>query len=161
MSVQNLMQVSFTAEEIEKINLAKDTVQNVIKPKLIQLSPEERKSLPKAGHKMSPFSSRAYNYGSKNPQYVPGFLNMDELRANLEVVSTLTEYLDIIDSIREMLQDTILIAGSKAYKGGLSIYETVKTAAKNNQPGAQIIADDLGKWFQRGSSEQSAGPAKA
>jgi hypothetical protein len=42
-----------------------------------------------------------------------------------------------------------MMAGSEAYVSALSYYNSVKTAAKMNVPGAKIIFEDLSKRFAK------------
>lgn len=152
MSDLNLSKVSFTPEEVAKIEEAKNILANIVRPKLIQLSPDDRKGMRRMGNKMTGFCENALAYGSRNPQFVPSYVNMEDALNLFNMVKSLMGYFEIMNSTTEMLNDTILEAGNKVLQDSSAIYDSIKAAAKNRQPGAQIIADELSEWFQRASS---------
>jgi hypothetical protein len=51
-----------------------------------------------------------------------------------------------------MLNDTMLVAGSEAYCAALAFYSSVKFASRMNQPGAEVISNELKRQFPRGTS---------
>jgi hypothetical protein len=126
MSDLNLSKVSFTPEEVLKIEEAKNIVADIVRPKLIQLSPDDRKSKRRMGNKMTGFCGN-----------VPSYVNLEETQKLFDLVKALLGYYEIIVSTTEMLSDTILEAGNKVLQDSHAIYDSVKSAEKNRQPGAQ------------------------
>lgn len=158
MADQEAMKNVFSPEEMEKVNQAKDTLENIVKPKLTQLNPKKRKAAVKMGNKMFGFVEKTQDTGSRNPQYVPPFVKLDNSKQLFEVVKVLSGYFELMNSVRQMLGDTILNLEDQIMQDSLSIYDMVKAAAKKDQPGAKLLADELKKWFQKGTSEPPEPP---
>ena len=50
-------------------------------------------------------------------------------------------------SLLEKVSDTNMAAGSEAYVTALTLYNSIKAAAKVNVPGADVLANELGERF--------------
>ena len=146
--VNNLISFSLTEQEATSIRDAVSVINTNLKPKLISLTDEQRKSMPKMGDKNVPFVGKALEYADKNPQFVPAFLNVNELKTDFNAVTVLSEFYNSLLPIVSLINDTMMESGSEAYSAGLLFYESAKLAAKMNIPGAKEIADDLGKRFK-------------
>lgn len=157
MAKDNLVSIQIPAEDQEAIRAALATLEEKLQPFLIALTKAERKGLPKMRDKTIPFVEKAIEYAESNPGFVPGFLNVTEMRTDYQAVILLTEYFRSIEKLYQTLNDTILLSGSEAYKGALHFYKTVKQAAKAGIPGAQPINDDLKQRFDRSTAATTPG----
>jgi hypothetical protein len=55
-----------------------------------------------------------------------------------------------LQQLSREVDDTAMLAGSEAFTQTLSFYNSVKQAARDNQPGAQALFDELKKRFAVG-----------
>ena len=103
--------------------------------------------------KSLPFVQKALEYTQTNPEFAPPFINLPELKIDVEAVETLTKLERALTQLVSAVEDTAMLSGSEAYITSLAYYNSVKLAARNNIPAAQIIYDDLSKRFdgQKGS----------
>lgn len=159
MAYENRISVRLTPQDQQHINEALRTVQETLKPYLVALTPEERKTLPKMGDRSTPFVEKALSYAQSNPSLLPTFLNVEEFKVDLDAVYQLTDLLRTVDQLSTLLNDTVLLAGSEAYEAALTFYSSAKQAAKVNVPGAKGIADDLSKRFEKSRNNESKTPA--
>ena len=113
----------------------------------INLTPEERSTLPKMGNNTLSFVSKALGYAEANPAFVPPYTNVPELRKDFNLASQLTLIAQKLTMLAEKVNDTNLALGSEAYVAALSFYNATKQAAKMNVPGADAIYQDLKQRF--------------
>ncbi|NJR42600.1 MAG: hypothetical protein HC767_07950, partial [Akkermansiaceae bacterium] len=64
-----------------------------------------------------------------------------------------------IASLLEKVSDTNLAAGSEAYVTGLTIYNSLKAAAKVNVPGAKALVTELAERFVQQPEPAATPPA--
>ncbi len=159
MAFENRISMRLTPEDQQRINDSLRAVQETLTPYLVALTAEERKNLPKMSDRTTPFVEKALSYAQANPSISPLFLNVEEFKVDLEAVYQLTELLRTVDQLSDLLNDTVLLAGSEAYEAALTFYSSAKQAAKINVPGAKGIADDLSKRFEKNRSSESRMPA--
>jgi hypothetical protein len=119
----------------------------VAMPFMVNLTPDERRTLPKMSDGTLPFVSKALTYAESNPQFVPPYTNVGELRKDFNLVAQLTLIQQQLAMLAEKVNDTILALGSEAFVTSLSFYNAVKQAAKTNVPGADTIYQDLRTRF--------------
>lgn len=114
---------------------------------LINLTPQERMALPKMGSASQSFVSKALEIGSNNPQFVPPYVDLAAMRKDYDLAVRLQGIEMQLASALEKVADTNLAAGSEAYITGLTLYSSLKAAAKVNVPGAKALAAELGERF--------------
>lgn len=147
MPQENLVAVQFTADERTVIDSAIKTLQEKLAPKLITLKVDDRRELPKMSDRTTPFVEKALNYAVSNPDFAPKYLNIDDLKIDVEAVKILTQFANALEQIGTALDDTIMLSGSEAYTAALSYYNNVKQAIKNNIVDAKPIYADLSTRF--------------
>lgn len=147
MPKDNLISVEISPEDLAKVNTALEMINSVLKPVLKTLSPEDRLQLPKMGDKTLAFVQKTVDYSVTYPQFMPPFTDGNELKKDLAAVNTLNQIFRPLLNLTQMLDDSILMAGSDAYIAALSYYNTVKQATKVNANNAKTIYDDLSRRF--------------
>ncbi|MDX2303983.1 MAG: hypothetical protein NW226_14345 [Microscillaceae bacterium] len=160
MANENLVSVQITSEDLKKVTEALKIVEDTLKPYLIALTPEERKKKLKMGDKTIPFVEKVSEYVKSNPEFVPAFMNVQQLEIDFKAVSELTLVLRPSEQVTNGLKDTILQSGGEAYSQALMYYNSVKQAAKNNILSAKTIFEDLKKRFEKIKSKNSANNTK-
>ncbi|WP_315786546.1 hypothetical protein [Fischerella sp. JS2] len=116
-------------------------------PFLIDLTTEERKSLPKLGDKSRAFVSKALEVAVQNPDFLPRSFDVDEMRRDVELFEALYPILLSITQLQELLDDTFVAVGSEAYAAGLLVYNYAKASGKGT--GLDVALDDMGQRFAR------------
>ncbi|MDZ7340862.1 MAG: hypothetical protein ONB27_05850 [candidate division KSB1 bacterium] len=152
---ENLVSIKIAPADLTKILEAITTIEQTLRPYLISLTPDQRRELPKMSDKTLPFVNKVLDYIAMKPQFAPAYLNVEELKIDLQAVANLTQIYRSIEPLYENLNDTITRAGSEAYVASLAFYNSVKQAAKMNVPDAKTIFNDLKVRF-----EKTIAPAK-
>ncbi|MEA5503726.1 hypothetical protein VB735_11515 [Halotia wernerae UHCC 0503] len=120
-------------------------------PFLVDLSMEERKSLPKLGDKSRAFVSKALEIAAQNPDFLPRSFDLDEMRRDIELFEALYPILLSLTQLQELVDDTSVAVGSEAYAAGLMVYNYAKASGKG--AGLDSMIDDLGRRFARKSKK--------
>jgi hypothetical protein len=153
MPYQNISAELKPAEKNEVLELINQINQKL--PFLVNLTPDERHSLPKMGDKSFSFVEKALELAQQNLNLVPPYVNIDELRRDFELARSLRDILNVVSQLYEKLSDTYLAVGSEAYTAALQFYNSAKLASKSNVPGTDVIVDELGKrFFGQGKAQQ-------
>lgn len=148
MDKENLVSIQFTAEDLAKVNEAIKTIKDVIKPYLVTISTEERKTLPKMNEKTVPFVKKVLEYAGSHPEFAPAYLSIPELQIDVEAFDALVRISKPFEEISTSLVDTAMLTGSEAYVAALSYYNAVKRAVMMNVPGAKVVYEDLKTRFE-------------
>lgn len=146
MPYQNISASLSDTQRIEIIQHLK-AAEAIMAPFLINLTMDEKQGLPKMKDGSEPFVAKALSYAEANPQFVPPYTNMPELRKDFALVQQLTLIMQQSHIFQEKVNDTATAVGSEAYVAALGFYNSVKQAAKMNVPGADAIYQDLKKRF--------------
>jgi hypothetical protein len=120
---------------------------------LINLTPQERQALPKMGSATQSFVSKALEIAGNNPQFVPPYVDVPGMQKDYDLAMRLQGIEMQLASLLEKVSDTNLAAGSEAYVTGLTIYNSIKAAAKVNVPGAKALAAELAERFVQTNAE--------
>ena len=119
----------------------------IMTPYLINLTPEQRKELPKLGDKSTAFVIKGIDYLHTPTSPIPSYVNVPELEIDFKLIEDLRKLLQVIMPTIDMIDDTMTLAGSDTYMSVLAFYSYIKGAAKLNVPGAQTIYDDMSERF--------------
>ncbi|MFN0047952.1 MAG: hypothetical protein ACKVOU_02375 [Cytophagales bacterium] len=148
MSNENVVSIKIAPADLQNIIAKLKEVETILKPYLIALTPEERKTIPKMNDKTQPFVEKTLDYAQSNPEFAPSYMNVPELQIDLKAVYDLTSISQILEPLSNNVNDTEMLSGSEAYLAALTYYNTVKHAAKMNVPSAKAIYEDLSKRFE-------------
>jgi hypothetical protein len=144
--METKISISISADAITAIG--KDIADIKTKlPGLINLTQDDRHSLPKMGDKTLAFVNKALEYAGQNPNILPQYFDLTEFAADVQAVKDLTSALVPVQQLEEEIDDTLLLCGSEAYTAALVFYNAVKSAAKANVPGMKAIFDDMQARF--------------
>jgi hypothetical protein len=118
-------------------------------PFLIDLSPEERRTLPRMGDRSRGFVSQALEVASQNTDILPRSFDVDEMRKDVELLNALSPIMLALAQLNEFVDDTFMEVGSEAYTAALAVYQYARAAGK----GAALdgALDALGQRFARKS----------
>jgi len=154
MSNENVVSIKIPKEDLNKVMQHLKAIDEILKPYLVALTPEERKTIPKMSDKTMPFVEKVMEYAELNPKFAPMFMNVPEMKIDLNAVTDLSPIQKLTDQLADNLNDTVMLSGSEAYVASLAYYNTVKQGAKMNIPDAKAIYDDLSKRFERNKASK-------
>lgn len=145
----NSVSIDISEEDLTEINNAIATLKAKLSPYLIAITPAERQAVPKMSDGTIPFVEKAMDYAREDAQFLPPYTDLDEVHKDWNAVKNLVPMLRDIQQVESNLNDTVMVAGSEAYLGALSYYNSVKYATKLNVADAKIIYEDLKQRFQK------------
>lgn len=144
---QNQVSQTFTPTELTNTLSTLQTLIATLEPKMATLTAEERQNIAKMSDKTIAFVTKTVNYCDSNPEFVPSYLDLDELKKDLALVNDLKQLLDKSVQLHQMLEDTIMLAGSEAYLGALLYYNNLKGGMRQGIISAEPIYNDLSERF--------------
>lgn len=155
MSTKNTVSIQIPEAELQTVKEAIATLKTTLSPYLIAISAEERQRIPKMGDGTIPFVEKVMDYAQEDSQFLPPFIDLNELSKDWEVVKKLAPLLRDLQQVESNLNDTVMMAGSEAYVGALGYYNSVKYGARVNVADAKVIHEDLKQRFNRSKYNQS------
>ncbi|HHP7246156.1 MAG TPA: hypothetical protein ACFE0H_15870 [Elainellaceae cyanobacterium] len=124
---------------------------------LIDVSPEERRSMLKLGDRNRAFTRKALDIATQTPDFLPRSFDIDEMRRDLQLFETLQPILLALVQLHELIEDTAVAAGSEAYVAALEVYRYAK--ANGSVGGLDSLVDEMGRRFaQNGNRGRSTAP---
>lgn len=144
----NLISAALPADDQAVILAALATVRDKL-PFLAGLTPEQRRGLCRMGDKSRSFVDKALELATQNADLMPRCLDVDEMRRDLELVEALYPILFSIGQLKELIEDTYLLAGSEAYAAARTAYNSARTNGKTM--GLSEAVDQMGRHFSRKS----------
>jgi hypothetical protein len=118
-------------------------------PFLVDLTLEERKSLPKMGDKSRAFVSKALEIATQNPDFLPRSFDLEEMEQDVALFESLYPILLSLTQLQELVDDTVMAVGSDAYAAALVVYNFAKASGRGS--GLDAVADEMGRRFARKS----------
>jgi hypothetical protein len=118
-------------------------------PFLIDLTPEERRSLPKMGDSSRGFVTQALAVATQNADILPRSFDVDEMRKDLALLDSLQPILTALTQLGELVDDTYTAVGSEAYTSALLVYQYARAAGKGSALDGAL--DALSQRFARKS----------
>jgi hypothetical protein len=149
MAGENLVSLQLSIEEMQEIEKAIAVLQT-LSTKLVEISPSDRMELPKMGKKTFQFVSKCIDVMDLNPDLVPKYVDIAEVKKDVSLIAQLQKVLFPLQSITRRVEDTAMIAGSEAYLGSISMYQSLKTAARSNVASARTHYNELREYFPGG-----------
>ena len=133
---------------------AKLTETQALMPFLVDLTLEERQSLPKMGDKSRAFVTRCFELASQDDSFLPRNLDVAAFGKDLSLANALEPIRARLAKLLELIEDTQILAGSEAYLAALETYH----AAKRSGKGAGLD-DLLDRVSQRFTTRRQEPPA--
>lgn len=158
MASDNRISLEISAAQKAAIVSAVTALKTALQGIVINLTKEERQSLPKIGDKTLAFDEKCKAYMAARPELVPSFLDMAELTKDRTAIDDLLPCLRELAPLCEGLEDTITLAYSDVYVADLAFHQNVKQAAKRGIPGTDTIYDDLKTRFPGRPKAESPTP---
>lgn len=125
-------------------------------PFLIDLTPDERRSLPKVGDSGRGFVTQALTVATQNEDILPRSFDVEEMRKDVALLDSLQPVLTSLAQLCELVEDTYIAVGSEAYTAALLVYQYARSAGKGSALDGAL--DALGQRFARKSRTPPAAP---
>lgn len=146
MPYQNI-DATLSPEDIQAIKAAVGTIVQKL-PFLVNLTPQERKSLFKAGPDSISFLQNAMNAAEDHPDILPRSFSTPAFKNDVELFTAMTDIGTVIASLASEVDDTRIAVGGEAMQEASQVYTYVKAAAKTT-PGLKPVAEQLGERFRQ------------
>jgi len=130
----------------------------VLLPFLINLTPEERRELPRMGDKSRAFVLASLNLAEQDDSFLPRSFDVAEMRQDEDLFNAMTMIFTALAILFERLQDTMLLTGSDLYVAALEVYDAAKRKGGSDSGGLDQLLDALGQRFARRSKKADDPP---
>ena len=140
-------------QETQVIQYVKD-IKSLL-PFLVGLNSKDRIRLAKLSRGHVDMVDRSFIHATQIPRYLPSFVTQEGFKKEMDLRDCLQRIGAEIDSLKEKVDDTILLVGSEAYRSARLFYKTVKAAASEGEEDAELIAKDIAYHFKKKSSSEN------
>jgi hypothetical protein len=153
----NRINATLSAADAKAVMDAINTIRTKL-PFLVDLTVDERRTLPKMGDKSRAFVSQALDVAKQNPDMLPRSFDIDEMSKDVDLSTAMQPIMMALTQLQELVDDTYLLVGSEAYIAALLVYQYARAAGK----GAALdgLLDTLGQRFARKSRAADKPPDK-
>ena len=150
MTDKNLASVVFTAEELQKLDTALQTIEGVLKGKTFNLTPDERKQYGSIAEQNKLFVNKCKELMEQYPQYVPSFLDKEEFDRDYQARQQIESRLIRLKAITEQLSDTKVLLDNDNYYNAITFYRNIKFLSLQNIPGIKTLYEQIKQFFKGG-----------
>jgi hypothetical protein len=149
----NRISAALTQADRQAVLAAVNTIREKL-PFLIDLTPDERRTLLRMGDKSRGFVAQALTVAEQNEDILPRSFDVAEMRKDVDLLAALDPIMASLSQLSELVEDTYMAVGSEAYASALLVYQFARAAGK----GAALdgALDALGQRFAR-KSKAAAG----
>lgn len=124
---------------------------------LIHLTPEEVKSLFKAGNGYLPLLEKAYSVAETHGEILPNAFDKEEFRRDVELLRALRPVQEQVAQLSDALNDTMTALSSDVMSASLEVYGAMKLY-RHKIPGVDVLLSDMGSFFKRPRRHAAAEP---
>lgn len=147
MSNQNYISATIPPAIVTEVQNHLTAAIAALQPYGISLSKDERITLFKMGDGSTNVADKIAGYMVSNPEYIPHYISKASFDQDYTIPQQLGNARNLSEQLFQLLDDTIMAAGSDVMDAGLSYYHSVRSAAQDGAPGARAIYDDLKTRF--------------
>lgn len=101
MAFENLIQLTFSDEELQKIDTSLQEIEKVLQGKMVNLTPEERRQYGSIAEQNKLFVNKSKELMEQYPQWVPSFLDKPEFDKDYKARNQIEGRLQRIKTISE------------------------------------------------------------
>ena len=147
---QNLISLTLSEAELAEMDASIGALEATLSRHLMDLSVDERRSLPKMGDKSEAFCRQTLNVLSQNPQVVPAGLDLAEARRDLLALDQLRSRTTRLRQLLGRAEDTETALGSDVMRASLEGYALLKVLGKGS--GLESLRRDMAARFSRSTA---------
>ena len=145
---ENRVSASVSEADRQAVLAAIETIRQKL-PFLINLTSEQRCSLPKMGDRSRAFVGKALNVAQFNSDFLPRSFSVEEMERDVALTEALQPIMTSLTQLQEQVWDTYTEIGSEAYSAALVVYQYARTSGAG--AGLEALLDDMGQRFARKS----------
>jgi hypothetical protein len=116
-------------------------------PFMVDLTTDDRRSIPKMGDRSRAFVDQSLVVATQNQAILPRSFDVTLFQRDVALVRQLEPVVLALRQLMKHVEDTYLAAGSDAYSNALLVYQVAKLAGKNGSLDEHL--DSLGRRFAR------------
>lgn len=150
MAFNDLITNQFTALDWAGLDAALTAIETILKGKVVNLTPEERKQYGSVNETNKLFINKVKDYLISNPGLAPPVMNQAEFENDYTARTEIDTRLRRINIINEMLDDTQTAFDWDNYHAALTFYNYIKFQSHENVPGTNVVYADLHQFFNGG-----------
>ena len=147
--MSNLISAEIPDSVLQSVRAHLQAINAELDPYLPNISPDMLDGMPKMADGREPFVGKALEFAESNPQFNPPFMDVPELRKDLDLYRDLTPVFFELEQLTNRVKVAYTAAGSEAYTVALTFYNTVKQAGKVGIAAAKPLVDALRVLFER------------
>jgi hypothetical protein len=157
--IPNEFDLVFPPDDLKSCQDSLETLDSILSRLLINISADDVRGLAKFGPRNNDFIYRAMAIIRAMPEYKPGFLDLDAFQRDLDAITLLAGLLDKLRKCFDLVEDSMMVAGSEGYQAALAIYAALKSAARLGSNDAQVAVDDLAQRLPQRKARPVPTPA--
>jgi hypothetical protein len=155
---ENRVSASLSQADLQAVLAAIQTIRDKL-PFLIDLTPDERRAMPKIGDTGHNFAAQALTIATQNLDLLPRAFDLAEFQRDVELLAALRPLVAAVTQLQELIEDTYLQVGSEAYVSALAVYGYAK--AGNKGAALDSLLADMKRRFTRKTSKSSTSTTPA
>ena len=149
MPLKDLIQNQLTVADTDAIAKALTDIENAIKAKTVNLTPDERQKYGSINEQNKLFVNKVNDLHSSQPQFNSSKVDWPEFESDFAIRSSLENIMLRMRSIVEQLDDTKILHDNDNYQQSLSQYSYISFLANENEPGVTTLKEELAQFFPR------------
>ncbi len=149
MALENLISLTFEDHELKKLGQGIQLIREVLTGKTINLTPEQRLQYGRVSNKNKLIIDKSKNYMEQYPDWIPKFLDKAEFDRDYTARNQVEIHAQLLENLAQQLIDTKTLLDHDNYTNALSFYRKVRFLARENEPGAKTVYQDMKVLFDK------------
>ena len=157
MALNNLISVQFTDDELMELDEGLTKIENVLRGKTHNLTPDERRQFGRIAEQNKLFVNKAKGYMDDYPEFIPRYIDTDEFDRDYHAREVIENRLTRLQGLSEQLSDTKVLLDHDNYNNAISFYRVIRLLSRENVPGTTHVYQGLRQFFSGGRPIQDNG----
>ena len=157
MAIDNLISISLTDDEVASISTAIESINTVLKDKVLNLTPDERRQYGSIADRNKILVDKCKAYMEQSPHTIPNIIDKTEFDKDYIAREQMEQPLRQLRGVVEKLQDTKTLLDHDNYVAATSYYRYIKFLSTQNEPGITSIFTDLKQHYMHRSTASDTG----
>lgn len=147
--MSNLISIEIPETVLQSVRAHIAAINAELNPYLPDISPDMMDGLPRMADGREPFVGKALDFAETNAQFNPPFMDVAELKKDLQAYRALTPIFFELEQITNRVKVAYTAAGSEAFTVSLTFYNTLKQAVKVGIAAAKPLYEALRPLFEK------------
>ncbi|MDO5105871.1 hypothetical protein [Capnocytophaga sp.] len=148
MALDNVISVEFSSEELKKISDALTAIEEVMKGKSVNLTPDERQQYGRIADRNKLLVDKCKTYMELNPQVMPPTLDKAEFDKDYLARTQIDPVMKRISVLQTVFSDMKTLLDFDNFNAAVSYYRYIKYLSQQNAPGMSAVYSDLKTHYQ-------------